>query len=130
MAHNYLWVFGVTREGRRVLTGPFLDELEAANAEDDLEATRKYKFPTRDRSKATRMVKQKLRETGVPTDDALKRIHHEEPGDDYDDFEDSGGGDSNSFLDNAKMRLNQLSGSARKRDEPDESIFEGDPFRD
>lgn len=123
MAHNYFWVFGVTREGRRILTGPFLDELEAANAEDDLEATRRYRFPTKDRTKATRMVKQKLREGGVPTDDALRRIHHEDPEDEE---------DTDSFFGNAKMRLNQLGGSREKTpvDPSSESIFEGDPFRD
>lgn len=123
MAHTYFWVFGITREGKRILAGPFLDELEAANAEDDLEATRRYRLPTKDRSKATSMVKQKLREDGVPTDHALKRISHR----DVDNLEDSSGG----LFDGAKTRFKQLGTTAISRNRPpEEDIFEGDPFRD
>ena len=124
MARTYFWVFGVTREGKRVLAGPFLDELEAANAEDDLEATRRYRLPTKDRSKATSIVKQKLREDGIPTDDALKRISHR----DINDYEDE---DDSSFFGSARQRLKQLGTTVTSRNKaPEESIFEGDPFRD
>ena len=124
MAHTYFWVFGITREGKRILAGPFLDELEAANAEDDLEATRRYRLPTKDRSKATSIVKQKLREDGVPTDDALKRMSHR----DTDDYEDK---DNSSFFGNTKRRFKQLGTTVTSRNKtPEESIFEGDPFRD
>ncbi|KKL45934.1 hypothetical protein LCGC14_2350650 [marine sediment metagenome] len=120
MARTYFWVFGVTREGKRILAGPFLDELEAANAEDDLEATRRYRLPTKDRSKATSIVKQKLREDGVPTDDALKRISHR----DIDE-------DDSSLFDGARQRFKQLGTTVTSRNKaPEESIFEGDPFRD
>lgn len=123
MAHTYFWVFGVTREGKRILAGPFLDELEAANAEDDLEATRRYRLPTKDRSKATSIVKQRLREEGVPTDDALKRMSHR----DVDFEEDKGGG----FLGDAKERFKQLGASTTTHNKPpEEDIFDGDPFRD
>ncbi|KKN75320.1 hypothetical protein LCGC14_0381720 [marine sediment metagenome] len=123
MAHTYFWVFGVTREGKRILAGPFLDELEAANAEDDLEVTRRYRLPTRDRTKATSIVKQKLREDGVPTDDALKRISHR----DVDDLEENSGG----LLSGAKERFKQLGATTASHNRPpEEDIFEGDPFRD
>lgn len=121
MAHSYIWVFGITNEGKRILAGPFQDNYEAQNAVDDLAMSEQYTLATRDRSKAARIVKQKLRETGVPTDQALKRVHKpssDYPGEEMDPDEPDG------FMDNLKNRFNQVRG----RKSPEEEIFEGDPF--
>lgn len=120
--HSYIWVFGITNEGRKIVTGPFQDKLEAQNAEEDLFEAQQYVLPTRDRTKAVRSIKQKLHQGGVPIDRALERVRNK-PISIGSEEEES---DEESFFGNLKNRVGQL----KSRTSPEEEIFEGDPFKD
>ena len=72
----YFWVLGTTTEGRTVVIGPFGEESEARINSEDLENSNVFKLKTRDQTKATRSIKQLLRQKGVPTDEALQRVGH------------------------------------------------------
>jgi hypothetical protein len=108
LGHTYMWVVGVSNEGKKTLIGPFEDKIEALNAEDDLHEAKTYSLKTRDRTKATRIIKEKFRESGHGVDSALQRVSHKPT--------------ERGLVDTISDKL-----QGRKKS-PEESIFDGDPF--
>jgi len=71
------YVFGISDEGKRVTLGPFLDEHKADVVLNDLDNGEIFKLPTRDLSKATRIIKATIASRGHDMDDALSRHRHQ-----------------------------------------------------
>jgi len=75
---QYHWVIGLS-QGRAIILGPYKDE-DAANTkgierlEGDFEV---IALPTRNESRATRMLKSKRLDDGSTLSEALKRIGHQ-----------------------------------------------------
>ena len=75
---QYYWVVGLS-QGRAIVLGPYKDE-DAANSrgierlEGDFEV---IALPTRNESRATRMLKSKRLDDGSTLSEALKRIGHQ-----------------------------------------------------
>ena len=75
---KYYWVVGLA-EGRPVIFGPYRDEDTATNmgiekVEGDFKV---IPLPTRNESRATRMLKGKKLENGSTISEALERVSHQ-----------------------------------------------------
>lgn len=90
---QYFWAYGINGStGKGAIVGPFATEAQAREDVSNLGEVRMFRLPTRDHSKATRIIKAKiLRTSGVK--EALQRMSHkvtgadaEIPEDDDDDI--------------------------------------------
>lgn len=75
----YFWCFGLAN-GKPVLIGPYSSEAEATEAgfrAFDGGNFETYEFKTKDRGKATQMVKYIQHEGGKPLSEALEPIGHQ-----------------------------------------------------
>jgi hypothetical protein len=107
MFQKYWWVLGTSPAGKGVLLGPFENETDAMEAEGDLEEPKRIKLSTRNQTKATKIIRQKLREQGSSTDAALSRKLH------------------------AKGLAREMGKeSVQSKSQKDTAYLEGDPFED
>ncbi len=74
--HGYYWVFGFTREGRKVIWGPHYTQRDADRELVSLEDGEVFELDTRDIARATREIKAVLLQRGEDPDEALKRVLH------------------------------------------------------
>ena len=72
----YYYVFGFTKEGKKVCLGPLMSQQEADGKLAELDDGEVFELGTRDLSKATRIVKAELMSRGEEPDEALKRVLH------------------------------------------------------
>jgi len=73
---RYIWVFGHTSSGKRVLVGPFTDEVDAEEVGGELDEVQYFKLKTRSQQKATGEVRALLLKQGYSPDGSLKRQLH------------------------------------------------------
>lgn len=74
---NFYYVFGFTREGKKVCLGPFMSQQDADGKLAELDDGEIFELKTRDLSKATRIIKAELMSRGEEADEALKRMLHQ-----------------------------------------------------
>ena len=72
----YFYVFGWTKENKKVCLGPFMSASEADGKLAELEDGETFELKTRDLSKATRIIKAELLSRGEEPDEALRRHLH------------------------------------------------------
>lgn len=73
---GFYYVFGYTKEGRRVSLGPFMSEQEADDRLVELDDGEIFELQTKDLSKATRIIKAELISRGEDADEALRKMLH------------------------------------------------------
>jgi len=74
---EFFYVFGFTKEGRKVCLGPMMTQQEADGKLAELDDGEVFELRTRDLSKATRIIKAELMNRGEDADEALKRMLHQ-----------------------------------------------------
>ena len=73
---KYQWVFGFTKEGKKVIWGPYYDAQEAERDLTTLDDGEVFDLETRDMTRATREIKSELMQRGEDPDEVLKRVLH------------------------------------------------------
>lgn len=76
MFRTYLYVFGSSPSGKKVLLGPFSDKDDAIEAMEDINSPRTFKLKTADQTKAVRIIRNTLRKEGVSVDDVMENQLH------------------------------------------------------
>ena len=109
MKKVYFWVLGYSREGKRALIGPYLNEAEANTAADGLDDSEVYKLETRSQQKATKVIKAKLFQESQDMDSALQPQLHDR---------------------GLKRESTKFASPTSALAGSDFKIFEGDPFKD
>ena len=71
---KYHWVFGFTKEGKKVCLGPFVTSQEADGRLAELEDGEVFELLTRDINRAVREIKAELMSRGEEPDEALRRM--------------------------------------------------------
>ena len=71
---KYHWVFGFTKEGKKVCLGPFVTAQEADGKLAELEDGEVFELLTRDINRAVREIKAELMSRGEEPDEALRRM--------------------------------------------------------
>jgi hypothetical protein len=74
---KYFYVFGFTKEGKKLCLGPYCVGAEADGVLAGLEQGEIFELDTRDLSRATRIIKEKLMERTGDADEAMKKVLHE-----------------------------------------------------
>jgi len=74
---SFYYVFGFTKEGRKVCLGPFMDSHEADGKLAELDDGEVFELKTKDLSKATRIIKAELMSRGEDADEALRHMLHQ-----------------------------------------------------
>lgn len=74
---KFLYVFGFTKEGKKVCLGPIADPSEADGKLAEFDDGEIFELRTRDLGKATRIIKAELIGRGEEPDEALKRMLHQ-----------------------------------------------------
>ena len=74
---KYHWVFGFTKEGKKVCLGPFVTSQEADGRLAELEDGEVFELLTRDINKAVREIRAVLMSRGEDADSALRRMLHQ-----------------------------------------------------
>jgi len=73
---TYHYVFGFTKEGKKVIWGPYYDAREAERDLTTLDDGEVFDLDTRDITRATREIKSELMQRGEDPDEVLKRVLH------------------------------------------------------
>jgi len=73
----YYYVFGFTKEGKKVCLGPMMSSQEADGKLAELDDGEVFELRTRDLSKATRIIKAELMSRGEEPDEALRHMLHQ-----------------------------------------------------
>jgi len=73
---KYHWVFGFTKEGKKVIWGPYYDTREAERDLTTLDDGEVFDLDTRDITRATREIKAELLKRGEDPDEVLRRVLH------------------------------------------------------
>ncbi len=75
-ATSYFWIYGKTRKDKSVLIGPYWDEGRASRIAEKLEDSQLFHLPTKNQTKATRIVKARLGEATGRFGDHVKNFQH------------------------------------------------------
>ena len=75
---SYIWTVGYRANGEPMISGPFVDEDDAADGTEHLSNVKFIRLATRDRTKAMPQIREQLRHgtkshTAAPMDTATKR---------------------------------------------------------
>ena len=71
---KYFWVFGWTKEDKKVVLGPFVNASEADGKLAELADGEVFELGTRDTNRAVRVIKAELMSRGEDADEALRRV--------------------------------------------------------
>jgi len=74
---KYFYVFGFTREGKKVILGPYTLSAEADARLATLDSGEIFELDTRNETKATQIIKEILMQRSGDADEALKRVLHQ-----------------------------------------------------
>lgn len=73
---KYFWVFGFTKEGKKLVLGPYTLSSEADARLVGLVDGEVFELDTRNESRATRIIKETLMERSGDADEAMRRVLH------------------------------------------------------
>jgi hypothetical protein len=76
---GYFYVFGFSKEGKKMCLGPYVYQSEAESILATLEDGEVFELKTRDLKKATANIKATLLGRGVEPDEALRKMLHSVP---------------------------------------------------
>lgn len=74
---KYFYVFGFTREGKKVILGPYTLSVDADARLATLDSGEIFELDTRNEAKATQVIKEILMQRSGDADEAIKRVLHQ-----------------------------------------------------